>query len=396
MSLLHGFLPTNRNAEAAGTTPTHTDGSDSPNNIMRAPNASVSGRRDTVRLTLPDKTLSVAETTPRYSKRPSGKFKSSAHFSFVCILLVYYRIYAEDGAIPSKTPVAPGDPFLGCIKARSVPPPHTAKAVKRSIAKVEDIKDRTSTSLFFTSYSQSPMSDADKVTIRNRTGPGSTPQEPLALVAKMSESERSALESDGRGGHANTAAEPDTTPQEIRYRTSIQHSPTFLFIVISRLLGEVYYLLYADDYEIPSKVALDPEEPSLGRIRADSVVPPHSPASIKRCISRVERTPALVHADLFADTSCDAPLEEGYISILRTDGSGPGLSPNEPMAIVHIESPSIPDGIYLIKNRAANLYWNAGLSPTTKLYFGPATMKQAKKSHWAQVNKHSLIVQMFK
>ena len=258
MSLLHGFLPTNRNAEVAGTTPTHTDGGDSPNNIMRAPNASVSGRRDTVRLTLPDKTLSVAETTPRYSKRPSGKFKSSAHFSFVCILLVYYRLYAEDGAIPSKTPVAPGDPFLGRIKARSVPPPHTAKAVKRSIAKVEDIKDRTSTSLFLTSYSQSPMSDADKVTIRNRTGPGSTPQKPLALVAKMSESERSALESDGRGGHANTAAEPDTTPQEIRYRTSIQHSPTFLFIVISRLLGEVYYLLYADDYEIPSKVALDP------------------------------------------------------------------------------------------------------------------------------------------
>jgi hypothetical protein len=270
--------------------------------------------------------------------------------------LVYYRIYAEDGAIPSKTPVAPGDPFLGRIKARSVPPPHTAKAVKRSIAKVENIKDRTSTSLFLTPYSQSPMGDADKVTILNRTGPGSTPQEPLALVAKMSDSERSALESEGRGGLAS-AAEPDTTPPEIRYRTSIQHSPTFLFVT-SRLLGEVYYLLYADDYEMPSKVAIDPEEPSLGRIRADSVAPPHSPASIKRCISRVERTPALAHADLFADISCDTPLKEGHISILRTDG--PGLSPNEPMAIVQmpivqVESPSIPDGKYVIKNRAADI-----------------------------------------
>ena len=133
-------------------------------------------------------------------------------------MLVYYRIYAEDGAIPSKTPAAPDDPFLGRIKAIYVPPPYTAKAVKRSIAKVEDIKDRTNTSLFLTPYSQSPMGDADKVTILNRTGLGSTPQEPLALVAKMSDSERSALESGGRDGLASAQAEE---PPEIRYRTSI-------------------------------------------------------------------------------------------------------------------------------------------------------------------------------
>ena len=93
----------------------------------------------------------------------------------------------------------------------------------------------------------------------------------------------------------------------------------------------MYYLLYADEYEMPSKVAIDPEEPSLGRIRADSVAPPHSPASIKRCISRVEKTPALALADLFADISCNTPLKEGHISFLLTDY--PGVSPNEPMAI---------------------------------------------------------------
>ena len=104
----------------------------------------------------------------------------------------------------------------------------------------------------------------------------------------------------------------------------------------------MYYLLYADDYEIPSKVAIDPEKPSLGHIRADSIAPPHSPSSIKRCISRVEKIPAIAHADLFADISCNSPLKEGYISILRKDG--PGLSPNKPVAIVQVESPSIPDG----------------------------------------------------
>ena len=146
---------------------------------------------------------------------------------------------------------------------------------------------------------------------------------------------------------------------------------TFLFVT-SQLLGEVYYLLYADDCGVPSKVAFDPEESSLGRIRADSVSPPHSPASIKRCISRVETNPALAQANIFADISCVDPLKEGHISILGTDG--PGLSPDEPMAIVQmaivqVECP-IPDGRYAIKNRAADFFWNsAGKNPIEVVYF---------------------------
>jgi len=142
----------------------------------------------------------------------------------------------------------------------------------------------------------------------------------------------------------------------------------------------VYYLLYADNDEVASKVAIDPEEPSLGRIRADSVAPPHSPTSIKRCISRVEENPALAwHADLFADTSCDTPLKEGHISILRTDG--PGLSPNEPMAIVQVrvKDPSIPHGKYFIKSRAAHIFWNAQYNPIRTVYFHPTSVEYVKK-----------------
>ena len=168
----------------------------------------------------------------------------------------------------------------------------------------------------------------------------------------------------------------------------------------------MYYLLYADDCEMPSKVAIDPEEPSLGRIRVDSVPPPHSPASIKRCISRVERNPALAHAYLFADTSCDAPLKEGHISNFHTDG--PGLSPKEPLAIVQmsIESLQIPDGKYVIKNRAADIYWNmaggnprydpSGPADIMTVYFWATSMEQAKKSRYSQVNRHSPIIQVFK
>ena len=127
-----------------------------------------------------------------------------------------------------------------------MPPPHTTKTVKRSITKVENIKGGESTSLFLTPYSQSPMDDADKVIVIDGTGPGSTPQEPLALVAKMSDSERSALESDGRGGLASAAQPDSTTSPEIQYCTSIQRSPIFLFrvILISHLLaGSVLFAL---------------------------------------------------------------------------------------------------------------------------------------------------------
>ena len=72
------------------------------------------------------------------------------------------------------------------------------------------------------------MDNVDKVIIFNRagTGQGSTPQEPLALVAKMSDSERSALDSERRSG-LTSAAETDTTSREIQYRTFIQHSLIF-------------------------------------------------------------------------------------------------------------------------------------------------------------------------
>jgi hypothetical protein len=100
-------------------------------------------------------------------------------------------------------------------------------------------------SLFLTPYSKSPMDEADKVINLNSigTGPGSTPQEPLALVAKMSDFERSALDSEGRSGPSEivSAAEHNTTSPDIQYRTFIQHSLTFLFVT-SRL-GSVLYAL---------------------------------------------------------------------------------------------------------------------------------------------------------
>ena len=140
---------------------------------------------------------------------------------------------------------------------------------------------------------------------------------------------------------------------------------------------------------MPSKVAIDPEEPSLGRIRADSVPPPHSAASIKRCISRVERNPELANAALFADISCKTPLKEGHIPILRTDC--PGLSPDKPMAIVqNVQMPiKIPDGRYFIKNRKADVCWSTTIK---NVYFLNFILGE---QIWLQVNIHLSSIEMY-
>ena len=78
--------------------------------------------------------------------------------------------------------------------------------------------DPTRISLFLTPYNQSPMADANKVTILNRTaGPGYTSQKPLALVAKMSDSERRVLESGREVGPSS----PNTPSPGIKYCMSI-------------------------------------------------------------------------------------------------------------------------------------------------------------------------------
>ena len=132
---------------------------------------------------------------------------------------------------------------------------------------------------------------------------------------------------------------------------------------------------------MPSKVAIDPEEPSLGRIQIDSISPPHSPATIKACISRVEKIPELAYANLFADISSNHPLKESYISILRNDC--PGLSPKKPMVIV--QTPPVPDGRYAIKSRAADNFWLWN-GYTTSVHFGQEGA--SKDSKEIQVNEH--------
>ena len=154
----------------------------------------------------------------------------------------------------------------------------------------------------------------------------------------------------------------------------------------------MYYQIFADYSVVPSKVHAG--EPSIGRIRGDSVAPPHNLASLKRRISRVEETPALANANFFAG---DDLLNEGYISILGTDG--PGLSEDEPMSIiqrpiVQMESP-IPDGRYGIKSRAVEVFWSSGGQDPIEVvhFFSCPAHVQARDTKNLQVRS---ILQLFK
>ena len=121
----------------------------------------------------------ITTDTARYSEFACSPYRK---FPKHRILLVYYRVFAEDGAIPSANPTYSDDPYLGRISAKLVAPPHTAMALKRCLLRVESIGDTTPTYLFNAISSQIPMDDACRVSLLVYPGLGSTPNEPIALV----------------------------------------------------------------------------------------------------------------------------------------------------------------------------------------------------------------------
>lgn len=99
--------------------------------------------------------------------------------------IVYYRIYAPDGAIPSKSAFDSSNPFVGRITARSVPPPHNVTLLKRCFVKTENFSDPAGlrTVLYLNPAAQAPMQNTAKVAILGAgSTPGSTPETAFAVV----------------------------------------------------------------------------------------------------------------------------------------------------------------------------------------------------------------------
>jgi hypothetical protein len=119
-------------------------------------------------------------TGPRYGKRLSCLSTSS--FLFAQLLAVYYRVFFEEGAVPTLHPATPDDPFLGRILATSIAPPHNVASIKSGLATHERMNYGRDSIRFFTG---SPMDDTMLIDILKRTGAGSTPENAVAVIVRL-------------------------------------------------------------------------------------------------------------------------------------------------------------------------------------------------------------------
>ncbi|KAJ7454635.1 hypothetical protein B0H11DRAFT_1875280 [Mycena galericulata] len=252
---------------------------------------------------------------------------------------VYYHVYAVDGALPCQKPYG-DNPYLGRIKATSVPPPHTSASLKRALVQVEGLPDPTGalTGLFQTKDARTAMGKDGRVDIL--TGDiGATAQTALALVFLTAPKEPlNAPSTDEEDGVGN--------------------------------MPYLYYRLYNPGGEEASVRPFDTAEPALGRIKRDLISPPRNVLSVKRRIAKVEGKPIYGFADFFTDMQAD----NGHPSdALVADAAGaskydpiflvqperrPGLL-NRPVMI--LELPSEPTRRYSYSGYSSASVW---LSPS--------------------------------
>ncbi|KAJ6623721.1 hypothetical protein B0H10DRAFT_2009268 [Mycena sp. CBHHK59/15] len=190
---------------------------------------------------------------------------------------VYYRVYAPDGAIPSKTALNSGNPFIGRIKATSVPPPLNVASLKRTLAQTEGLPDSigSRTTLYRFPSDQTPMDEAEKVSILG-IGIASTPTAALALVFVEELS--------------------NTEKNDLPAVDNINYVPQY-----------VYYRLHTRSGEEHSAQAFDPNEPAIGRMDQMAITPPANVLALKRCIAKMEGKPIYAFGDLYSDMNDESP-----------------------------------------------------------------------------------------
>ena len=100
----------------------------------------------------------------------------------------------------------------------------------------------------------------------------------------------------------------------------------------SRFGGTVYYRLYTKDGPIKSKHPVYSSDPFIGRTLARLVAPPHTTAALKKHLCYIEGLSSNT-AKLFVSVSCLTPKDDSArLSLVAS--SAPGLSPEEPVALV--------------------------------------------------------------
>jgi hypothetical protein len=150
---------------------------------------------------------------------------------------------------------------------------------------------------------------------------------------------------------------PDFRPRDVRpmskhergHRKAQHHSQLdtvgivrlcrIAFILTSSIL--VFYQVFDKKCNpLLIKQPPDPNNPYVGRIGVDTIPPPHTAASIKRCISRAEGLGFSNQSQIFPFVSSPNPIDQGHIPILTSEC--PGSTSDQPIAIVNTSSISSP------------------------------------------------------
>ena len=105
----------------------------------------------------------------------------------------------------------------------------------------------------------------------------------------------------------------------------------------------MYYRIYKRRGAVRSREPVDANNRWVGRISVDSVPPPHTAASIMRCICKAEELDQSRPSQLWVHPSDDKPLGEGHVSILADPR--PGSTPEDPMAFVESPPSTPPPGV---------------------------------------------------
>ncbi|EDR07501.1 uncharacterized protein LACBIDRAFT_298427 [Laccaria bicolor S238N-H82] len=226
---------------------------------------------------------------------------------------VYYRLYTKDGPIKSQHPVYSTDhePFIGRTLAKLVAPPHTTVSIKRHLCYIEGfLSSLADTAKLFVPLScLTAKDDSARLSLVGSSGPGLSPQEPMALVLGGQERAQGAV-------HQLPLAERDISDfGKNRY---------------------IYYRPYSLEGAIKSKTCFDESDIYLGCIDTVSVPPPHTIASLTACIARIE---GLVVQDtkeiqIFKDAASEVPMRTDA-TLSLTEDAYLGNDEDDPVAVVH-------------------------------------------------------------
>ncbi|KAJ6579967.1 hypothetical protein DFH09DRAFT_323934 [Mycena vulgaris] len=238
---------------------------------------------------------------------------------------IYYRFYSPSSAIVSRNAFDAADPFLGRIKMTAIAPPRTIDSLKRCVAQAENLNDPTNqrTELYVTSSSDSP--------IRNGTLPvgvdlGASPQSAVAFVLRQAISDAEQASVGGIRVPDNFRISPGIL--ECRRRTQ-GVEPRY-----------IYYRVYTPEKAIPSSGAFHPKDGFLGRMDVTRIPPPHTVATLSRCLADAEKLGhQYVQPLVFLTAASETPMPGGEkFSIL---GGGAGASPDAAIALVLSANPGL-------------------------------------------------------